>query len=63
MWPIVQIAPSLQGISAVWDIELTSPKSVSTPVNVGALEHLGYTISRQIPVHRTIVYKLTRETL
>ena len=62
VWPIVQIAPSLQGISAVWDIELTTPGSVSPPVNVLALERLGYTISRQIPVHRTIVYKLTRET-
>ena len=60
--PIVEIAPSLRRISTVWDIELTTPASVSTPVNVGALEHLGYTISRQIPVHRTIVYEFTRET-
>ena len=60
--PIAEIAPSLTGISTVWDLELTTPGSISTPVNVRALERLGYTIARQLPVHRTVVYELTRET-
>ena len=60
--PIAGIAPSLNGISTVWDLELTTPGSVSTPVNVLALERLGYRISRQLPVHRTVVYELSRET-
>ena len=60
--PIAEVAPSLQGISTVWDLELTTPESVSTPVNVLTLERLGYSISRQLPVHRTVVYELTRET-
>ena len=60
--PIAQIAPSLNGVSTVWDLELATPGSVSTPVNVLALERLGYSVARQLPVHRTVVYELTRET-
>ena len=60
--PIEEIAPSLNGVSTVWDIELTTSGSVSTPVNVLALERLGYSISRRLPVHRTVVYELSRET-
>ena len=55
-------SPTLQGTSTVWDIELTTSGSVSTPVNVLALERLGYSISRRLPVHRTVVYELSRET-
>jgi len=59
---IAEIAPSVNGISTVWDLELSTPASSSTPVNVLAIERLGYSISRQLPVHRTVVYELIRET-
>lgn len=62
VWPIADMAASLQSTSTVWDLELTTPGSVATPTNLVALERLGYTISRQIPVHRTVVYELTRKT-
>ncbi|CAN5143148.1 glycosyltransferase family 39 protein [soil metagenome] len=62
VWPIAAIAPSLQTTSTVWDLELVTPGSTGIPANIVALERLGYSISRQIPVHRTVVYELTRET-
>jgi len=62
VWPIAAVAPSLQSTHTVWDLELTTPGSTAVPANIVALERLGYTISRQIPVHRTVVYELTRET-
>ena len=41
----------------------TSPLVCGTtdPADV-ALDQLGYTISRLLPVHRTVVYEPTRET-
>lgn len=66
VWPIAEVAPSLQASLqasvTVWDLELTTPGNTVTPANIVALERLGYTISRQLPVHRTVVYELTRET-
>lgn len=62
VWPIAAIAPALKSTRTVWDLELTTPGSTAVPANIVALERLGYTISRQIPVHRTVVYELIRET-
>jgi len=62
VWPVAAVAPTLQAIPRVWDLELTTPGSTVTPANIVALERLGYTISRRIPVHRTVVYELSRET-
>jgi mannosyltransferase len=62
VWPIAAVAPSLETTSTVWDLELVTPGSTAIPANIVALERLGYSISRQIPVHRTVVYELTRET-
>ena len=62
LWPIAAIAPALQSTTTVWDLESTTPGSTVTPTNTVALERLGHTISRRIPVHRTVVYELTRET-
>ncbi len=62
VWPIASVAPSLRQASTVWDIELATPGSDAKSVNVVALERLGFRISRRIPVHRTVVYELTRET-
>lgn len=54
VYPIASIAPSLAGAP-------TTPTSTG-PANIVALERIGYAISRRIPVHRTVVYELTRET-
>ncbi|MES2092615.1 MAG: hypothetical protein V4531_02230 [Actinomycetota bacterium] len=62
VWPIASVAPPLRLTSTVWDLELATPGSVAPPANVVALEGLGFRISRRIPVHRTVVYELTRET-
>jgi mannosyltransferase len=62
VWPIAAVAPTLRLTSTVWDLELATPGSVATPANVVALERIGFRISRRIPVHRTVVYELTRET-
>ncbi len=41
----------------VWDVELsTSP----THVNLLELQRLGYTVTKELPVHRTVVYELTK---
>jgi len=62
VWPVASVAPLLHSTTRVWDLELTVPGSTATPANIVALENLGYRISGQIPVHRTVVYELTRET-
>lgn len=62
VWPIAVVAPTLQATPRVWDHELTTQGSTVPPANILVLERLGYTISRRIPVHRTVVYELSRET-
>lgn len=56
---IKDAASALETKHTVWDLELFPS---GTPANVTALERLGFTVVRKIPVHRTVVYQLTRET-
>jgi mannosyltransferase len=58
--PVSALGGALSSTRTVWDLELST--SASTPADVRALERLGYTVTRTIPVHRTTVYELTRET-
>jgi hypothetical protein len=57
------IASSRQLKAIVRDIELTTPGFAVTPGTMAALERLDHIISRQIPVHRTVVDELTSEAL
>lgn len=50
---------ALASKNTVWDLEL---KAHGTPANIVELQRLGFTVIREIPVHRTVVYELTRET-
>jgi mannosyltransferase len=61
-WPVGSVGSSLATTNTVWDLELTTPGSTAIPANVLALEKLGFAVSRTMPVHRTVVYELTRET-
>lgn len=49
----------LDGITTVWALELPHTR---TPADVVKLEQLGYTITKEILVHRITVYELTQET-
>ncbi len=52
-------AAELAGTRTVWALELPH---ANTPGDITLLEHLGYTVTDVIPVHRTTVYELTEET-
>jgi mannosyltransferase len=54
-----QSSGALASKNTVWDLEL---RAHGTPVNIVQLQRLGFTVVREIPVHRTVVYELTRET-
>ncbi|MET4782459.1 glycosyltransferase family 39 protein [Glaciihabitans sp. UYNi722] len=57
--PVSEIGGALTSTPTVWAVELSN---ATTPADVLDLQQLGYTVSREIPVHRTTVYQLTRET-
>jgi mannosyltransferase len=46
------------GTKTIWAIEFIG---TSTPAGVLRLEQLGYTVTQELPVSRTVVYELTRE--
>lgn len=57
--PISHLGPALASTHTVWAVEMSSK---NTPTDVVELEQLGYELTRQMSVHRTTVYELTRET-
>jgi mannosyltransferase len=59
--PVSTLGPALNGKTRVWAAEKTSPTG-ATPLDVTQLKELGYHVVREIPVHRTTVYELSRET-
>lgn len=52
-------ASELTTTSRVWALELPQ---AGVPDDIQQLENLGFSVVRRIPVHRTTVYELTRET-
>jgi mannosyltransferase len=61
LWDTVKpiTASVVAGTKNIWAIEFIG---TSTPAGVLRLEQLGYTVTQELPVSRTIVYELTRET-
>jgi mannosyltransferase len=74
--PVSKVSGALSTTNTVWDVELVDSASPAGPAdaaglaaaaglaghsNLPDLEQLGFTVIRQIPVHRTIVYQLVRE--
>lgn len=59
--PVSQVGGALATTDTVWDVELAGSESTAGHSNVHDLERLGFTVIRQIPVHRSIVYELVRE--
>jgi mannosyltransferase len=61
LWDTVKpiTASDVAGTSTVWAVEFLG---TSTPAGVLRLEQLGYTVTQELPVSRTVVYELTRET-
>ncbi|HAM25498.1 MAG TPA: hypothetical protein DCP11_02035 [Microbacteriaceae bacterium] len=57
--PVSDVGGALASTGTVWDLEL---KGSGTPANIIQLQRLGFAVIRTIPVHRTVVYELTRET-
>lgn len=54
-----QSGVALASKHTVWDLELTPH---GTPANIVELQRLGFTVTREVPVHRTVIYELTKGT-
>jgi mannosyltransferase len=61
LWDTVKpiTASDVAGTGTVWAVEFLG---TSTPAGVLRLQQLGYTVTQELPVSRTVVYELTRET-
>lgn len=59
--PLDRVAGSLASTNTVWAMEM-KPSGISQPADVLELESLGYQVQHEYPVHRTVVYELSRST-
>jgi len=57
--PLDRAADRLGGIDTVWAMEM-KPKGTSVPADVLELRQLGFQVQREYPVHRTVIYELSR---
>ena len=57
--PLDRAAGRLGGIDTVWAMEM-KPKGASVPADVLELRRLGFQVQREYPVHRTVIYELSR---
>lgn len=57
--PLDRVAGSLASTNTVWAMEM-KPSGISQPADVLELESLGYQVQHEYPVHRTVVYELSR---
>ncbi|MHB1172901.1 MAG: glycosyltransferase family 39 protein [Lacisediminihabitans sp.] len=59
--PLHEVTGKLATVSTVWAVEMT-PVGSQAPPDVVTLKQLGFRVLRELPIHRTTVYELSRET-
>jgi mannosyltransferase len=59
--PVSALDAPLKSARTVWAVELT-PTDDREPLDVTDLERIGFRVASELPVHRSTVYELTRET-
>lgn len=57
--PLSRVTQRLAGTGTVWAMEMKSG-GTSVPADVTELERLGFRVQHEYPVHRTVVYELSR---
>ncbi len=57
--PLSRVTGRLAGTGTVWAMEM-KPSGSSVPADVAELERLGFRVQHEYPVHRTVVYELSR---
>lgn len=57
--PLSRVTGRLAGTGTVWAMEM-KPSGSSVPADVAQLERLGFRVQHEYPVHRTVVYELSR---
>lgn len=57
--PLSRVTGRLASTGTVWAMEM-KPSGSSVPADVAELEQLGFRVQHEYPVHRTVVYELSR---
>jgi mannosyltransferase len=57
--PLSRITGRLPSTGTVWAMEM-KPSGSSVPADVAELEQLGFRVQHEYPVHRTVIYELSR---